>query len=163
MCTCKSLCPSYKKYSRRNDFFQDDNKFLQDIFLLYIMDLSISLWILYLICKRYSLRYVYAIIFQACRFPDLIATSGDCLKIWKINDNNSVSIECQLTSVWLLTWLIDYLRWFCRTNHLNTALPWRASPGMKSNRDWLVPPALIPHAPFLKSRLLFRIIKLLEN
>ncbi|PAV81758.1 hypothetical protein WR25_17500 [Diploscapter pachys] len=34
----------------------------------------------------------------ACRFPDLIATSGDCLKIWKINDNNSVSIECQLTS-----------------------------------------------------------------
>jgi hypothetical protein len=31
--------------------------------------------------------------------PDLMATSGECLKIWKIKDNKEVSLELNLKNV----------------------------------------------------------------
>jgi hypothetical protein len=34
--------------------------------------------------------------------PDLMATSGECLKIWKIKDNNEVSLELNLKNVFIL-------------------------------------------------------------
>ena len=31
--------------------------------------------------------------------PDLLATAGECLKIWRINDNKDVSLEVNLKNV----------------------------------------------------------------
>ena len=60
-----------------------------------------------LICCKISLSFSY--ILKKGSFPDLLATSGDYLRVWQINDHGT-RLECLLNNVRLMSKIsIDWI------------------------------------------------------
>ena len=49
-------------------------------------------------CKSYIIKLFYHVLYQKAHYPDLVATSGDYLRIWRVG-NSEVRLEALLNNV----------------------------------------------------------------
>ena len=86
--------------------------------------------------------------FQKSLYPDLLATSGDFLRIWQLHSDGNIRMECFLNNVnhderWCVWRNVRFP--VCRIRTRTFALHWPASIGTKWIRIfWVLPASIQP-------------------